>query len=189
VRRWLLTALALTALLAACTAPRERSGPYEPSGEVVRNTAEAERLTREAAGMIGTDDEGAESMLRLALGADLFHGPAHNNLGVIYLKRGELYEAAHEFEWARKLMPGHPDPRVNLALTLEAAGQGEEAVEAFTSALEVYPRYVPAMQGLARYTLRAGLKDERLAGWLDIIAVEGDTEEWREWARREVAIH
>ena len=59
----------------------------------------------------------------------------------------------------------------SLAMTLEVAGQGEEAVEAYTSALEVYPRYLPAVQGLACYTLRVGLKDERLVGWLDMIAV------------------
>ena len=183
--------LVLVTLLVSCTTtknPKQPSGPYLPSGEVVRNTPEAERLTREAAGMIGDDDDGAESMLLLALGADLFHGPAHNNLGVIYLQRGELYEAAHEFEWARKLMPGHPDPRVNLAMTLEIAGQGVEAVEAYTSALEVYPRYVPAVQGLACYTLRAGLEDGRMAGWLEMIALEGETQEWRQWARRQVAL-
>ena len=33
----------------------------------------------------------------------------HGNLGVLYLNRGELYEAASEFEWARRLLPGHPD--------------------------------------------------------------------------------
>jgi hypothetical protein len=49
-----------------------------------------------------------------ALSADLFFGLAHNNLGVLYLKEDKLYEAANEFEWARKLMPGHPDPRMNL---------------------------------------------------------------------------
>ena len=35
------------------------------------------------------------------------------------------------------------------------------------------------MQGLACYTLRAGLRDEPLAASLDLIAVEGDTEEGR----------
>lgn len=52
----------------------------------------------------------------------MFNGPAHNNLGVLFLERGQLCKAANEFEWTRKLLPGHPDPRVNLALTLERAG-------------------------------------------------------------------
>ena len=37
------------------------------------------------------------------------------------------------------------------------------------------------MQGLACYTLQAGLRDEQPAA-----AVEGDTEEGRGWSRRQV---
>ncbi len=40
----------------------------------------------------------------------------------MFLGQRKLYEAANEFEWAKKLLPGHPDPRVNLARTLEEAG-------------------------------------------------------------------
>jgi Flp pilus assembly protein TadD len=59
-------------------------------------------------------------------------------------------------------MPGHPDPRVNLAITLETAGQTEQAEQAYAAALEVNAGYVPAIQGLARLTLRQGRHDERL---------------------------
>jgi hypothetical protein len=61
----------------------------------------------------------AERLLRDALTADLSYGPAHNNLGVLRLKRGDLSEAANEFEWARKLIPEHPDRRFSRAPTLE----------------------------------------------------------------------
>jgi Flp pilus assembly protein TadD len=110
-------------------------------------------------------------------------GPAHNNLGVVFLERGELYEAATEFEWARKLMPGHPDPRLNLAITLDRAGQVDEALNAYTAALEVYPGHIGAVQGLARLTVREGQAD----GWLGRIALEGETQEWRQWAAGELA--
>src|SRR5690606_33130686 len=116
----------------------------------------------------------AEALLREALAADLYHGPAHNNLGVLYLQRGELYEAASEFEWARKLLPGHPDPRVNLALTLERAGRGEKAREAFEAALEVAPEYTPALQGLAKLRVRSGLRDERTRELLQEVALRGE---------------
>ena len=85
--------------------------------EAPRETVRAEALFHEAGDLIEYDSDSAVTLLREALAADIFHGPAHNNLGVIFLERGELYEAAHEFEWARKLMPGHPDPRINLALS------------------------------------------------------------------------
>ena len=57
------------------------------------------------------------------------------------------------------------------------AGQGEETVEAHSSALEVYPRLVSPVQSLARHTLLAGLKDERQVAWLNMIAVEGEAQE------------
>jgi Flp pilus assembly protein TadD len=96
-------------------------------------------------------DEEAEAILREALAADLYHGPAHNNLGVVYLRQGRLYEAANEFEWARKLMPGNPDPRFNLALTLERAGRTGEALAMYGTALEVEEGHLPSMQALARW--------------------------------------
>lgn len=129
----------------------------------------------------------AESLLRQALSKDLFFGPAHNNLGVVYLEQDRLYDAASEFEWARKLMPGHPDPRLNLAITLERAGREEGATAAYTAALEVYPDYLPAMQGLARQLVRTGGSDERLDAWLREIALRATDAAWREWALRQRA--
>ena len=35
-------------------------------------------------------------------------------------------------------MPGHPGPRMNLALTLERAGRIDEAMATYDTALEVY---------------------------------------------------
>ncbi len=174
--------LALLLLLAGCaTAP---AGPYSPPTEAERDSAKAERLSREAAELIFEDLEGAEALLCEALTADLFHGPAHNNLGVVFLKQEMLYEAAQEFEWAKRLMPGHPDPHVNLALVMEAAGKNDEALGAYASALEVRAEYLPAIQGTARLLVREGREDGRLPTWLEVIALRSDQEAWRDWARR-----
>ena len=173
--------LLLAAVIASC-----RSTPptaYTPPQEEQRDTAKAERLTREAADLIYSDPLRAETLLREALAADIFHGPAHNDLGVIFLERGELYEAAHEFAWAQKLMPGNPDPRINLALVMEQAGRNDDARAAYESALEVWPEYVPAMQGMAMLAVRNGAAEPRLRGWLERIALEGEDQAWREWAR------
>jgi tetratricopeptide (TPR) repeat protein len=105
-----------------------------------------------------------------------------NNLGVILLGKGDLYGAAHEFEWARKLLPGHPEPRLNLALTLEQAGRIQDARAAYMSALEVYPGYMPAVQGAARLAVAEGREPDELRRWLEQIALEGESEAWREWA-------
>ena len=173
--------IASALLLGSCAGPG--SGPYEPLSEAQRNTTRAEALNRDAAELIGSDDEGAEKLLREALTEDLFFGPAHNNLGVVFLGQGKLYEAAAEFEWARKLMPGHPDPRVNLALCMEQAGRVDDALESYEAALQVWPEYLPAVQGIARATVRARREDPRMARWLEVIAMQGEDEGWRGWAR------
>jgi Tfp pilus assembly protein PilF len=180
-----LLALVLAIALAGCaTAP---TGPYSPPTEVERNTAKAERLSREAADLIRGDLAEAERLLREALTADLFHGPAHNNLGVVFLKGGKLYEAAQEFEWAKKLMPGAPDPRVNLALVWEAAGRTDDALGAYASALEVRAEYMPAVQGMARLLVRADREGGRLESLLQEVAMRGTDSTWRDWAGAELA--
>jgi len=183
----LVVAAALLSGLAGCgmSAKPPAGGPYSPISEGDRDEAKAARLTKQAAALIDTKPEEAEKLLREALNADLYHGPAHNNLGVVYLAQGKLYEAAGEFEWARKVMPGHPDPRMNLAFTLELAGRTDDAISTYASALEVYPDHLPTMQALARLQLRAGRTDERTRHYLDEIVMRGETPEWQQWARRE----
>ena len=189
LRRTLGSFLGLTlVVLALGCAARRATGPYNAPTEVMRNPLEAQRLTQQAADLMESDPARAEKLLREALTLDLYHGPAHNNLGVLHLERGELYEAANEFEWARKLMPGHPDPRLNLALTLERAGRIDEALAACDSALEVYPGHIATTQALARIQLRHRRTDDRTYDLLEEIAMRGETEQWREWARHRLAL-
>ena len=186
-RSWSWASLIVSWILlsaAGCQSQAAR-GPYDAPPDGTRRTAQAEQLTKEAADLIESDPDQAEALLREALAADIFFGPAHNNLGVLYLTRDQFYEAASEFEWARKLMPGHPDPRLNLGITLERAGRGDDAIAAYTAALEVYPDYLPAIQGMARHSVRFGLSDERLNGWLREIVMRSTDPKWREWAMRE----
>jgi tetratricopeptide (TPR) repeat protein len=195
--------LACIALAVAGCAPQKvSSSPYATQPEVDRNATRAEQLTRRAVEVMdaSTADNArekdaeaeallreAEALLREALAADLYHGPAHNNLGVVFLRQGKLYEAANEFEWARKLMPGNPDPRFNLALTLERAVRVDEALAMYATALEVQAEHLPSMQGLARLQIRQRKTDARTDGLLREIAFRGSSAEWRRWAQGELA--
>lgn len=181
MRAW---ALAL-ALAAACRSAE--SGPHQRPGQGERNTFRAQELNARAADLIASEPERAEELLGAALTADIFFGPAHNNLGVLHLNAGRLYEAAEEFEWARKLMPGHPDPRMNLALTLEQAGKTDQAIQTYRTALEVWPGHIGAVQALARIEVTSGRESAELREWLDQIAVQGETDHWRDWANGQLA--
>jgi Flp pilus assembly protein TadD len=171
------------ALMGAC----KSSGPinaYNAPAESARDPVEADRLSRQAADAIESGDlDDAEKLLRRALAHDLYWGPAHNNLGVVFLERGQLFEAANEFEWARKLMPSQPDPRVNLGICLDRAGRSDDAMASFEAALEISPEHLPAIQGAALVAVRSGRGEPRLAGWLDSIALRGDAG-WGHWAER-----
>ncbi|MEM1166487.1 MAG: tetratricopeptide repeat protein [Planctomycetota bacterium] len=143
-------------------------------------------LHRRATTVLDENPELAERLLREALAADIYHGPSHNNLGILLLARDELYAAANEFQWARKLMPGHPDPRVNLALTLERAGQTNEAIAAYDSALAVWDKYLPALQGKTRLQVSTGELDNTTHEALQAIAFRGD-DAWRAWANLQLS--
>lgn len=181
---WTRAAFGVVGLAAGCVGPSSSAGPYGVGVELQRDEERAARLVDEASAAMPGDPGRAERDLREALTADLFNAKAHNNLGVILLSKGDLYGAAHEFDWARKLLPGHPEPRLNLALTLEQAGRIQDAEAAYMSALEVYPGYMPAMQGAARLAVAEGREPHDLQAWLEQIALGGESEAWREWAER-----
>lgn len=155
--------LSLAALLgtSGCGTTPDPSAPYSPPTELDRNTTRAEELSRQGADALDAGDlERAEALFRESLTADLFYGPAHNNLGVVFLKQGKLYEAAQEFEWAKKLLPSAPDPRVNLAIVLERAGSEEDALASWQEAVEIAPRCEQALAGLARLSAIRGVPVE-----------------------------
>ena len=143
--------------ITSCRSTPDADAPYSPPTELDRNTTRAEQLSRQGADALDAGDlEHAEALFRESLTADLFYGPAHNNLGVVFLKQGKLYEAAQEFEWAKKLLPSAPDPRVNLALVLERAGSEEDALASWQEALEIAPQCEQALAGLTRLSAIRG---------------------------------
>lgn len=160
------------------------TGQVGGTGASIRDPQAARDLHAKASAILSSSPVEAESLLRAAISTDLYHGPSHNNLGVLLLQQGKLYEAAEEFEWARKLMPGHPDPRVNLAMTLERAGKTNDALMAYDAALDVFPNYLPALQGKAMIHVTTRQFDESTQGMLSEIALRGNTD-WREWAQRQ----
>ena len=180
----LCAALVIAGAMFGCAA--RRAGPYTTANDSVRRPMEADRLNQAAVALIESEPARAEQLLRDALTADLYHGPAHNNLGTLYLAQGRLYEASEEFQFAKRCLPGHPDPRLNLALTLELAGRTDDALATYRTALDVYPEHMPTLQALTRLQLRAGRTDADTARNLSILALRGETPEWREWAQMHV---
>lgn len=81
-------------------------------------------------------------------------------------------------------MPGHPNPRINLAWTLESAGRNQDALETYRTAHEVYPDHVMRCKGL-RVCRSKAVKARREDGsnvGADCNA-GGETPEWKEGAK------
>jgi len=179
--------LALAFVLVTC-ASCAASSMYGPTrAGTGGNPKRAHALATEALGVIESNPARAEDLLHSALKADPYDGPAHNDLGVLCLRQSRLYEAATEFELARKLMPGSPDPRLNLGLTFERAGLYDRAFTAYDAALEVWPTHIRSIQAIARLTLRTGRTSDRLPGMLEDIALRGETSNWRSWAKEQMS--
>ena len=183
--RYLGFAFALIACASCAASSSQMPGPTHAG--TGGNPKRANALAMEARGVIESNPAKAEELLRSALKADPYDGPAHNDLGVLCLRQSRLYEAATEFEVARKLMPGNPAPRLNLGLTFERAGLYERAFTAYDAALETLPMHIRTIEAIARLTLRTGRTSDRLPGMLEDIALRGETSGWRSWAKEQMS--
>lgn len=63
----------------------------------------------------------------------------YSNLGNVYKERGQLQEALENYRHAVRLKPDFIDGYINLAAALVAAGDTEQAVQAYITALQYNP--------------------------------------------------
>ena len=64
---------------------------------------------------------------------------AYSNLGNVFKERGQLQEALENYRHAVRLKPDFIDGYINLAAALVAAGDMEQAVQAYVTALQYNP--------------------------------------------------
>ncbi|QDV42567.1 Tetratricopeptide repeat protein [Stieleria neptunia] len=125
----------------------------------------------------------AETLFREALEEDVSFGPAHNNLGQVYLARHQLYLAAWEFEYAANLMPSFPEPIVGQGLAYETGEQLERAVEFYEVAYERFPADPIAISSLVRARIKLDRPSEEIGYLLDELIMHDRRCEWVEWAK------
>jgi Tfp pilus assembly protein PilF len=154
-----------------------------------RDTAAARRHTGIATKLMedGKLDD-ARKELKAALAADLFFGPAHNNLGSLYLKQKSYYLAAWEFQYAAKLMPHQAQPRNNLGMVFETVGRLDEAQQWYDKALALSPEAVEIAANLARIHTRKNINNERTRELLAMVVMKDKRSQWVKWARQRLAL-
>jgi Tfp pilus assembly protein PilF len=90
--------------------------------------------------------------LRAAIQADPNSAEAHNTLGSLDLKRGDLKSAGKEFVEAIRLNPRFA-PQYNLGLILRQQHRKGVAAREFQEALSADPQFRPARDALDRLKL------------------------------------
>lgn len=127
--------------------------------------------------------DAAERCFREALAHDLYNPIAHNNLGLVLLRKHNSYEAAWEFQYAAKLAPRAPEPRANLGLLLESVGRLEQATAEYEAALEIDPQNTEVMRRLARAYVKQDRDAPRLRDLLRKLTHGDHDEQWDHWIR------
>jgi DNA-binding response OmpR family regulator len=124
----------IVAAVAACLSPGE------PSSERPDLTGEAEEALNSgvAAYKAGRLDEAIEH-LRRGLGIDPLAYRLHFHLGLLYGKKGQVYDAISELETAVKINSQHFAAVKNLAILYQKAGFRNKAVESWQRALTLAP--------------------------------------------------
>ncbi len=187
-RAWKAWALA-TACLAGCSAPPKADSPYSTHRELpFRNTYAAQQANSRGLQQIEKGDyDAAEKSFREALGCDISFASAHNNLGLLLLRKKEWYSASWEFAWAAGLRPQASEPKGNLGLVFEAIGRYALAVDEYEQALKIDADNVQVMVHLARTLGNANHsgKQWRLRELLEELVLRASPD-WSDWAREQL---
>ncbi|CAN5830769.1 hypothetical protein BH11PLA1_BH11PLA1_01450 [soil metagenome] len=174
---------------AALTAGCARALASRSTGAELSDPSAANALAVRGGELIESDPEKARELLDRALALDPYCGIARNNLGALALQGGasggapDLFAAAENFQSAAMLMPGNPAPRLNLGLVMERAGLQEEALGAYTTAVEIAPAHIASVQALTSLELRMARESTETRARLKTIALRGTSAEWRAWAK------
>ena len=97
---------------------------------------------------LGNDDE-ALKHYRAVLASDALNVQAHNNLGLLYHRRGKTQDAVDQFRQALALDPQYVKARSNLAVALMEAGRLPEARAEVRAAMALEPRNTDLIVNLA----------------------------------------
>lgn len=99
---------------------------------------------------------------------------AHGGLGMAYLERGMLDEAAKQFEIAIKLYPDHAKSYYNLGLVYYQKGDQKKAVEYFNRCVALDPKSMRAHYNLGTIYLKQGLWDRAIHHYVKVNELDAE---------------
>ncbi|MEO0082382.1 MAG: tetratricopeptide repeat protein [candidate division WOR-3 bacterium] len=114
----------------------------------------------------------AEAEFRRAIELQPQSAVAHNNLGDILRKRGDLTAAQREYLAAIALDPGYAEAHGNLGIVLFHAGQADSAFEQFILARSLQPGLAPVHVNLGNCFVERGQPDSALRSFWTAISLQ-----------------
>jgi hypothetical protein len=101
----------------------------------------------------------SEALFRHALKVTENNPFAHNSLGAVLVKKGQIDEAIRQFREAIRLKPDYAGTYNNLGVALVKKGQIDEAIGQFQEAIRLKPDYTDARNNLRNALLKKGQAD------------------------------
>jgi Flp pilus assembly protein TadD len=123
------------------------------------------------------DAKGAVRVLEEALRLKPEDEDLHYNLGIAYVRSGDITNAEHHYREALRLLPDYPEVHNNLGNLLLHAGRLGEAEEQFTEAIKLMPELSTAHNNLGTVRQRQNRMPEAIACFRK--AVEYNTNYWQ----------
>ncbi len=100
---------------------------------------------------------------------------AHTNIGLAYLKKAALSNAADHLRTALDFQPTLPEAHHNLGLVYARSGKREQAILSFREAIRTRPSYPEAYASLAQMLLEEGRRQEARDAFERIIDLAPDS--------------
>ena len=114
----------------------------------------------------------SETLFTHALAVTRNNDVAENNLGIIFLQKGQLEEAISRLQAAIDLRPENGPAHDNLAKAFLQKGRLEEAMVHYRKFLEIEPQNVEARNILGTALIQQGHVKEAIQQWQEALAIE-----------------
>jgi tetratricopeptide (TPR) repeat protein len=112
-----------------------------------------------------------ETLWRATIAVNPASWMAHNNLGIIQLRRSEFDAAIAQFRSALQIDPNYAEAHYNLGNALLRRGDTEEAIREYIRAIELNPLIVSAYVNLGQVLTHSGRAADAVAYLQDAVSI------------------
>ena len=99
---------------------------------------------------------------------------AHNNLGNVFIQKGQVDDAVVQYQKTLQINPNYPEAYSNLGVALSRKGRVDDAVAQHQKALAINPNYVLAHNNLGLALVQRGQVDEAIAHYQKALEITPD---------------